>query len=263
MSFQSSDLFSIITIISVITLILGIAMPFFIVIYFRKTRLHREEKIKMNQEFESEVLKTHIKVQEQTMQIIAADLHDNIGQLLSLTTLTLNSIDIAHPQKSEEKIEASLSLVAKSIREVRDLAKLLQGEQMVEMGLGRAIEQELDWLKRTGRYKLIINNQIIGIRVLSPKKDLIILRLLQEIINNIIKHAKATCIEINVAIANDFLNLKIKENGVGFNFDEVNEQKRGMGLHSIQKRVEMITGDIKINSKPAIGTTITLQIPYP
>jgi signal transduction histidine kinase len=131
------------------------------------------------------------------------------------------------------------------------------------MGLGKAIQQELDWLRRTGRYKLSIKNQILGMCTLSPKKDLVILRLLQEIINNIIKHAKAHHIEINIFIANDILFLKIKENGIGFNFEEMNEQKKGLGLHSIHKRVEMMTGVIKIDSKFTYGTTITVEIPYP
>ncbi len=263
MSSQSTDLFVNIIFLTIIILILGLALPFFMVIFFRRKRLHFEEKIKMKQQFESEVLKTHIEVQEQTMQTIAADLHDNIGQLLSLTTLTLNSINLKEIEKSEKKINTSLGLVNKSIQELRDLAKLLQGEQIVENGLGNAIKQELDRLKRISGYKLKIKNELLFATVSSPSKDLIILRLLQEIINNIIKHAKATHIEINIFIVNEILHLTVAENGVGFNYEEIRNQRKGIGLHSIHKRVEMIAGKININSNPVNGTTITIEIPYP
>jgi len=217
----------------------------------------------MNQNFESELLKTHLEVQEQTMQTIATDLHDNIGQLLSLTTLTLNSVNLKDVKRSEEKIATSLSLVNKSIKELRDLAKILQGEQLLETGLGNALQQELDRLERIGGYELKVNNRLIDSSTSSPKKDLIILRLLQEIINNIIKHAAATCIEIDVHLTGEHLFLSVTENGVGFDYEQVKKQNRGIGLYSIHKRIEMIAGNIQISRLNPNGTIIAIEIPYP
>ncbi|WP_316755793.1 sensor histidine kinase [Pedobacter aquatilis] len=217
----------------------------------------------MQQKFEAEILKTHIEVQEQTMQTIATELHDNIGQLLSLTTLTLNSINVSENEKATEKVNNSLSLVNKSIKEIRELAKILHGEQIVESGIGNAIEQEINWLKRVGGYELSINNDLLDVKVSSPDKDLIILRLLQEIINNIIKHAQATSIQIDTGLKNDTLLLTVKENGVGFDYNEAKNKKTGMGLASIQKRIEMIKGKIDVNSAIEKGTSIFIEIPYP
>lgn len=260
---EKSDLYSVIIFISITFFIIVIGLVFLVGLYYHRRKLHIEEKKTMNQKFEAEILKTHIEVQEQTMQTIATDLHDNIGQLLSLTTLTLNSINLKESENSEKKINTSLDLVKKSIKELRDLAKLLQGEQIVESGLGKAIKQELDRLKRVSSYKLKVKNQLLDLAVSSPNKDLIILRLLQEIINNIIKHSKATDIEINTALTNDTLHLKVAENGIGFNYEEVKSQKKGIGLYSIHKRVEMINGKIHIDSNLSVGTTIIIEIPYP
>ncbi|RZK66921.1 MAG: hypothetical protein EOO85_26190, partial [Pedobacter sp.] len=94
-------------------------------------------------------------------------------------------------------------------------------------------------------------------------KDLIILRLLQEIINNIIKHAQATSIQIDAYIKSDALFLTVKENGIGFNYDESKSKKSGMGLASIQKRIEMIKGKIDVSSAPEKGTSVFIEIPYP
>lgn len=217
----------------------------------------------MQQRFESEMLQTRVEVQDQTMQSIATELHDNVGQLLSLTTLTLNSINLNDAEKAKKKIDNSLALVNKSIKELRELAKLLHGEQLVENGIGHAIDQEINWLNKAGTYELKINNQLIDLQITSPNKDLIILRLLQEIINNIIKHAQATYIQIDSHLANNTLHLRVAENGIGFNPEEIKSKKSGMGLNSIYKRIEMINGKLTLNSTPGEGTSISVEVPYP
>ncbi|WP_307533038.1 sensor histidine kinase [Pedobacter sp. W3I1] len=217
----------------------------------------------MKQKFESEMLQTRVEVQDQTMQSIATELHDNVGQLLSLTTLTLNSVNLDDGEKAKKKIDNSLALVNKSIKELRELAKLLHGEQLVENGIGHAIDQEINWLNKAGTYELKINNHLIDLQVASPNKDLIILRLLQEILNNIIKHAQATHIQIDSYLTDNILHLRVTENGVGFNPEETKSKKSGMGLNSIYKRIEMINGKIILNSAPCEGTSISIEVPYP
>lgn len=260
---EQSNVLSAIILVSFIFFIICMGVIFLITMYNRKRRIHSEEKQQMNRLFQSELLKTHLEVQEQTMQTIATDLHDNIGQLLSLTTLTLNSINLKDTEKAEKKISTSLNLLNKSIKELRDLAKLLQGEQIIQTGLGKAIKQELDRLRRIGEYKLKIRNELIDLTVSSPNKDLIILRLLQEIINNIIKHSKATHIEIDTFLLDEKLSLNVTENGIGFDYEEIKNQKKGIGLYSLHKRVELLNGKIQINSSLSIGTRTTIEIPYP
>ncbi|MGN7987653.1 sensor histidine kinase [Pedobacter sp. 22226] len=242
-------------------------MPVFLILYIRSYNRHKKnhflEKQNMQQRFESEILQTRIEVQDQTMQSIATELHDNVGQLLSLTTLTLNSVNLNDAEKAKKKIENSLSLVNKSIKELRELAKLLHGEQLVENGIGHAIDQEINWLGKAGTYELKTNNLLTDSQLVSPDKDLIILRLLQEIINNVIKHAQATYIQIDSYLEEGALHLKVTENGIGFNPDEINAKKAGMGLNSIYKRIEMINGKLALNSAPGKGTSIAIEIPYP
>lgn len=209
------------------------------------------------------MLQTRVEVQDQTMQSIATELHDNVGQLLSLTTLTLNSVNLNDGEKARKKIDNSLALVNKSIKELRELAKLLHGEQLVENGIGHAIDQEINWLNKAGSYELKINNQLIDLQITSPNKDLILLRLLQEIINNIIKHAQATYIQIDSYLTGNVLHLRVEENGIGFNPEEIKSKKSGMGLNSIYKRIEMINGKLILNSTPGEGTSISIEVPYP
>lgn len=256
-----------IAVLVAISTLVFLLMPVFLILYIRSYNRHKKnhflEKQNMQQRFESEILQTRIEVQDQTMQSIATELHDNVGQLLSLTTLTLNSVNLNDVPKAKKKIENSLSLVNKSIKELRELAKLLHGEQLVENGLGHAIDQEINWLNKAGTYDLQTNNKLLDSELVSPDKDLIILRLLQEIINNIIKHAHATHIQIDSYLENDALHLKVTENGVGFDPEEMKTKKSGMGLNSIYKRIEMINGKLALNSAPDKGTSIAIEIPYP
>ena len=256
-----------IAILVVLATLIFLLMPVFLIMYIRSYNRHKKnhilEKQHMQQQFEAEMLQARIEVQDNTMQAIATELHDNVGQLLSLTTLTLNSINLDHSDKATVKIENSLSLVNKSIKELRELAKLLHGEQIVENGLGNALQQEINWLEKTGSYELQVSNQLHNLQENSPDKDLIILRLLQEIINNIIKHANATSISFNAYYEDKKLYLNVEENGVGFNFEKAKANKAGLGLSSISKRIEMINGKLALNSTPNKGTNILIEIPYP
>jgi signal transduction histidine kinase len=256
-----------IAILVAISTLVFLLIPVFLILYIRSYNRHKKnhylEKQNMQQRFESEMLQTRVEVQDQTMQSIATELHDNVGQLLSLTTLTLNSVNLNDGEKAKKKIDNSLALVNKSIKELRELAKLLHGEQLVENGIGHAIDQEINWLNKAGSYELKIDNQLIDLQITSPNKDLIILRLLQEIINNIIKHAQATYIQIDSHLTNNILHLRVAENGIGFNPEEIKSKKSGMGLNSIYKRIEMISGKLILNSTPGEGTSISIEVPYP
>lgn len=254
----------IIKLIVVGTVIFLIA-PLFIVLYIRQYNQQKkrniEEKKNMALQFDAELLRTQIEVQERTMQTIASDLHDNIGQLLSLTSLTLNSIDIGKDTKAAERLESSRELVKKSISELRGLAKLINGEQILEMGLGYAIQQEIDWLTKSERYTVFTENAILNEDPAHSKKDLILLRLLQEIINNILKHAEAKTLSFEVKIQNNDLLLFVKDDGKGFNIKE--KPSGGMGISSMRRRAALIGADIRIDSEINVGTEIVITVQYP
>src|ERR1700744_5516422 len=125
--------------------------PVFLILYIlvinRRKKRDLEEKVQMKLAFDNEIVKTQLEVQEQTMQNIGADLHDNIGQLLSLSSLTLNSIQVDDQEKSGQKIQAAIDLTGRSIKEMRLLGKLLQGDQLIVLGLPEAIRHEINWLE--------------------------------------------------------------------------------------------------------------------
>src|SRR3569833_610697 len=166
--------------IIIITLIFLIAPAFlllYIFIYNRRKKKHMEEKEQMKVIFDTELVQTQMEIREQTMQTIGTDLHDNIGQLLSLVSLTLNSIELENPDKAHQKIEAAIELNLKSIKEMRQLGKLLQGEQLLALGLEEAIRHEINWVEKSGKY--VVEYEVHGNKPgqENPDKDLILFRI--------------------------------------------------------------------------------------
>lgn len=260
---QQADLYNAILLSALVFFLIAAGLVFLVFTYNKRRKIHAIEKESLKKTYETILLKTQIEVQEQTMQTIASNLHDNIGQLLSLTNLTLASINMDDREKASKKIDNSTELVNKSIKELRELAKLLQGEKLLEKGIGYALAQEVDWLKKSEIYQINFTNQLEEQLEASPEKDLIILRLFQEIVNNMIKHAQATEMMISLKQQHGNLLIIIKENGIGFNYQEVSKNSSGLGLHTIEKRVKLIEGTFQVDSAIGKGTQITLIIPYP
>ena len=257
---EQTGLYTAILFSALIFLLIVFGLIFLVLTYNRKKKAYITEKQNLQQEYEADLLRTQLEVQEQTMKTIAADLHDNIGQLLSLTSLTLGSIAVSD-KKTATKLDDSQKLVRRSIKELRQLANLLHGEKIIETGLVDAIIYEIEWLRKSGTYQVQFNNSIEEEHKLTAEKTLILFRLLQEVISNIIKHSAATKINISLGQGEGRILLSITDNGVGFKPEEV--PGSGMGLSNLQKRTKAIQGGLDIISAPGKGTTIAVKVPYP
>lgn len=255
----NQEIFNTIALLSIFFITLIAIIIITAILYYNRKRSHQMDL----SNFQNILLQSQIEVQEQTMQTIGADLHDNIGQLLSLTSLTLNSIEIENRLKSQQKIEAAIDLTLRSIKEMRLLGKLLQGDQLIGQGLSAAIRHQVNWLERSGQYELSYVQDGEMPAVNNPNIDLILFRLVQEVLNNIIKHARATRIAIKLEYLEKAILLQIEDNGIGFKPDELAADKKGMGLQNINKRAAIVGGEVTITSTPGEGTAILIFIPYP
>jgi signal transduction histidine kinase len=262
MQISSEEIIFLIGLTSLIFLIAPLFLIIYVVSYNRKKKKHQEEKLLLQKTFENELLKTQIEVQEQTLKTIAYDLHDNIGQLLSITTITLSSINLDNKKKTAEKLAFVDDLTNRSIKEVKALSRLLHGEELVNRGLTAAIEFELEWLKRSDKFKIHFEKENFETFSSDSGKETIVFRLFQEIINNIIQHARATEIFITLEQIENAFKLIIRDNGAGFNVEETLKRKTGMGLHNITKRAAMIGGVASITSTIGGGSEIVVTIPY-
>lgn len=261
MQISSKELLFFIGTTTVIFLIAPLFLIVYVNLYNRRKKKHAEEKESLKQAFDTELLKTQMEVQEQTLKTIGYDLHDNIGQLLGLTVMTLGSINIRDTEKAGEKVAAAEALAKRAVKELRALSRLLHGEELLHRGLVDAIAFELEYLERSDLFKISYTHPDTPLPPLADKVT-IVFRLFQEILNNIVRHAQANEIVINLATAGNVLTLSIQDNGSGFDVTDIMKQHRGMGLQNIQKRAGMIGGQAQIQSAPGAGTTIKITIPY-
>ncbi|MFC5285227.1 sensor histidine kinase [Pedobacter alpinus] len=214
----------------------------------------------MQKEFETELLKTQIEVQEQTLKTVAQDLHDNIGQLLSLTAVTLSTLNLSGDDKAMEKVSYLEEINVRSLNEVKALSKLLHSEDILSKGISEAIYFEIEWLKKSEKFELEYVSENSGDTNDNTKNQLILFRLFQESINNILQHSFATKIKVVLIQTDEFLTLIIEDNGVGFKMDNQKELK-GIGLNNMKRRVELIKGTLSIQSEIEKGTKINITIP--
>ena len=240
-----------------------IVIVLFVFRYLKRKKEHKKIIESNEKKFQAELVKAEIEIQEQTRKNLAADLHDNIGQILSLTNVTLGSINIDDKEKAIQKINDTRELIGKSIKELRQLSKIIHGEQLIKEGLIATIDQEVQWIQRNGFYTVDFVHTITDLDECNADKDLFLYRLLQESLNNGIKHSGADHFSIRLSYANNSMELSIGDNGIGFDVEEKRGQAKGLGLFNMQKRINLLNGIFKISSKENIGTTLTFIIPYP
>jgi hypothetical protein len=216
----------------------------------------------LQKEFSNELLLAQMEVKEQTLRTVAHDLHDNIGQLLSLIIVTLSTLEIKDDDKANQKVSYLEDLTARSIKEVKMLSRLLHGEDLLKNGLAKAIEFELEWLTKSDRFKIEYQSEDYKENHALNKNNLTILfRIFQESINNILQHAKATTILVVLKKNKENTWLSVEDNGKGFNLEDVQKQNKGMGLNNLNRRAAIINGSVTFESIIGKGTKVSIQIP--
>lgn len=207
----------------------------------------------MEKTFAEELSATQSNIREETFRSISQEIHDNIGQSLSLVKLNMVTTNPQNSIQVAEKLEESKKLLSKTMQDLRNLAHSMNPDFLSSIGLPAAIRQQLGQLKRPGMYKTLFS-------ATDPwpqrniQKEFVILRVVQELLNNIVKHANATEIYIRMQYLEDELILIVKDNGKGFNPEQY--PGNGMGLISIGNRMKKINGTIKYESFSGTGTTV-------
>lgn len=219
------------------------------------------EKKAIQASFQQELLKSQLEIQEANFKNISQEIHDNIGQALSFIKLNINTIDITEQQAAREKLIESKNLLTKVIQDLRDLSRTLNPDFIKEIGLLQAIEQQINFLKKSGLYKAEMN--ITGIVEKYPlQKELVVFRIVQELLNNIVKHADATSIRIHMDYQDSQLLITVEDNGKGFDTAAQKENNAsGLGLRNMHNRMTLINGLIRIDSEKGKGTFAAIHLP--
>ncbi len=211
------------------------------------------EKERMNIEFEQTLLKSKLEIQELTLNDISREIHDNIGQVLSLVRINLNTLKA--PEETT-KINRMDELMEKAITDLRSLSHSLDADHIRKKGWLVAVTKLLNDIAKTGKYKTHIHHDE-DLPALGNDKPIILFRMIQEIINNIIRHAAADTIHLDASRENSKLVIKVSDNGKGFDTDKSAE---GMGIQNLKNRSKLINADLQIKSNTGKGTLVTIFI---
>lgn len=263
MSENQKEILILIIAVTCLLAILTAFMALTVIIYNKRKKKIQLEKEIMKKNFDQELLRTQLEIQEQTLKTISEEIHDNIGQALSLAKLKLNTLHYDEPELLKEKITDTKELVSKAIRDLRDLSRSLNTDNISAMGIGKALEQELELLHRSGfQTSIAIHGNV---RKQDPQRELILFRIVQEALNNIIKHAEASRILVSLQYTETALQLEVTDNGIGTDpalLEPGTTGGKSLGLRNMHNRARMIGGTCTLSSRPGTGTTVTLTMPY-
>lgn len=228
----------------------------------RKKLQHQKDLQRLQEQQQNQLIEAAVRSEEQERHRIAEELHDEVGALLSSCKLHLQGIRAAMTDRDRQLFEKSSELLDEGIKKVRGISHNLHSNILKQFGLNEAIRHFVNQLTKGTLIETSIN---LDDRYPSEfnENNISIYRLVQELINNILKHGQATCIRINSQLDKGSLYLTIEHNGKGLRheeFERLRYEKEGLGLKNIQNRIILLKGTIQFSEEPE-GYRIAIELP--
>ncbi|CAM3429819.1 sensor histidine kinase [Aequorivita lipolytica] len=244
-----------------IIIIAAIAIPISLVVIVivlfsvftrRKNRL-LEEQEKAKKDFDRELAESQIEIREETLRNISWELHDNIGQLM-----TLAKIQAQMAQEKPEMMKEVSETIGTGLNELRALSKLINPEALKSLSLKEAVGLEIE---RFNRLKFIAAELTVKgtVTPIESNIQIILFRILQEFFSNTIKHSKASTLKVLLDYSDNVLTILAEDNGVGF---EKTDNFMGIGLKNMKTRAQLINSTLKIKSVKSKGTALHLKYKF-
>jgi two-component system sensor histidine kinase UhpB len=198
-----------------------------------------------------------ILAQEKERTEIGKELHDNVNQILGASNLYINTA-MTDEEMRQELLERSTELVSSAINEIRKISKSLITPGLREIGLIESIEDIIDDMKMGTDLHISLDVLNIIEEEIEDRRKLTFFRIIQEQLNNIVKHARATDVLIRLSIEDNDIVLTVTDNGVGF---DISRHRKGVGITNIISRVELFNGVVDLQSRPGEGCMLSVRLP--
>jgi two-component system sensor histidine kinase UhpB len=205
-----------------------------------------------------EITEATIQAQEKERSELGKELHDNINQILSTTKLYID-MALTETDIREELLQKTYKNISSAIEEIRMLSKSLVPPSLGDIGLKEAVSELIASLNISQRIKLTLKTVGIEMFTMPDNIKLMAYRIVQEQVNNIIKHSRATEAEIKLAVSRKMFNITVKDNGIGF---DAKRRGKGIGLSNITSRAELHNGKVDVVSSPGKGCTLKISLPF-
>ncbi|WP_192822814.1 sensor histidine kinase [Rufibacter sp. LB8] len=236
----------------------------FMTMSYQSRRLEQQQQLKdLEESYQKEILNAQLEMQEQTFLAISQEIHDNVGQILSLARLNMSLMEAKVLPEARQKLTDSKELIDQAIEDLRSLSKRLNSNYASQQSISALLAFQLLLMERTGvlQTSLKISGEEVGI---EPDKKLIIFRIVQESLNNVLRHATASRVDVQLFFSKDRMTLKVTDDGIGFTAVEKSgggALSPGTGTYNMQYRAKLIGATLELVGKPANGTDVILQLP--
>lgn len=263
---KAQEFYIIITIAILLALMLVGFIVTILFLYQRRRHQQEQELAHMKDQYEQEALKSQLEIQENTLKTISQELHDNIGQMLSVVKISLAVLPVSREHAAYEPIQNSRSILNNAIADLSSLTKSLHTDRITDINISEAIGFEVDSVKKSGIIDIVY--EVKGREmVLDEQRKVVLFRMFQEILNNILKHSKANTVKITLDYPGDNkFALSIVDNGVGFDVADKRQNASstsGVGLKSLFNRAKLIGAKLTMQSEPGKGTSVSIEMSAP
>lgn len=250
-----------IIIINIIILLLISGIVLFVIEYRKRRITYNKEKQQISEQHQKEILATQLEMQTQTMQYIGREIHDSVGQKLTLASLYTQQL--AYENKAPQitdKIENISAIINESLTELRRLSKSLTDDHINTSNINELLALECKKVNELQKCSVLFSSDQ-NRASLSYQVKSILLRIAQEFMQNSIKHSNCKNISVSISSDEKSLHLLLQDDGQGFDADSISDA--GIGLINMKKRTALIGGDYQLKSETGSGTSVAISIPLP
>lgn len=230
----------------------------FVLQYRKKKLLFEADKKSLHEQHKAALLKTKLEIHEQTMKSIGEEIHDNVGQQLTLAAIYTQQIEHTNKYPElKERLDQISQLLNESIQDLRNISKDLTGAQ-TEKNIVAQLQNLCDKMNTLSSCKVSFHTNTETL-ILSSGTGQMLIRLVQEFFQNTLKHAAATILRLELTQSNDNLQIVAADNGIGF---DTAISATGIGLQNMQHRATLLNATMQLESVIGKGTSIRLIIPH-
>lgn len=238
----------------------AVSITIFFIIQKRKQVKSFLEQQQLKFDFENALLTARIEVQDQTFETVSRDIHDGLGQVLSLGCVQLADLkNYVDNEQTLNKLDDTLQLFKKAVKDMRLLSHSLNTGLVEHRELRQSVITEFNRIEAFSGIRCTIEMQEDD-TMLTPQQRLVIFRIIQEALQNILKHAQASTIRLSLEQFDGNMKMQLVDNGIGFDMSH-HEMPTSLGLLSMAQRAKMLNAELTINSSLGSGTVLTLLLP--
>ena len=228
-------------------------------------RIRVEQELSLSRDRLRQLSRRLVEVQEEERRTLARELHDRAAQTLSALNINLvimkDQISADSKQRIGSRLDDSMKLTAEAIRLIRNVVSDLRPTVLDDYGLQAALNSYIDEYKARFGIQVQLDHTEIVISRLEPGVAMTVLRIVQEALTNVVRHAQATQVQVSIGLANDMIHLIVQDDGIGITESQRTGRLNSHGLKIMRERAEAFGGNVNVGLAPGRGTRVEARIP--